>query len=120
MQTPVQVTFRHMSVSEALEANIKQRVDELESIDDRITSCRVMVEAPAAHHRQGGLYRILIDLGLPGGHIVVGRAPDAHHAHEDVHVAVADAFRAARRQLEDHVARLHERGERQGGDAAGR
>jgi len=41
--------------------------------------------------------------------IVVGRDRGANHAHEDAHVAVRDAFDAARRVLEDHA--RHSRGE---------
>ena len=40
-----------------------------------------------------------------GSEIVVGRDPEAHHAHEDVYVAIRDAFDATRRLLEDHVRR---------------
>ena len=44
-----------------------------------------------------------VDLKVPEGEIVVGRDPEAHHAHEDVYVAIHDAFDATRRLLEDHV-----------------
>ena len=72
----------------------------------RIVSCRVLIEAPHRHHQQGRLYRVRIEIGVPGEHIVVGRSPDEDSAHADPHVAVRDAFRAAKRQLEDHVGRL--------------
>jgi cold shock CspA family protein len=106
MQIPVQVTFGHMSASEAVEANIREWVAELEGLCERITSCRVMIEAPHGHHHQGRLYRVRIDLGVPTRHIVVGRSPGAHHAHEDVNVALRDAFHAIRRRLEDYVRRI--------------
>jgi cold shock CspA family protein len=41
----------------------------------------------------------------PGQTISVTHAGRRTHAHEDVLVAVRDAFRAARRQLQDHVRR---------------
>ena len=44
-----------------------------------------------------------ISLGLPGAEIVVGHDPLKNHAHEDIYVAVRDAFDAVRRQLEDYV-----------------
>jgi cold shock CspA family protein len=40
-------------------------------------------------------------LRFPGGEVVVSREPSAHHAHEDVYVAVRDAFKAVRRQMQD-------------------
>jgi cold shock CspA family protein len=42
---------------------------------------------------------------VPGGELVVGREPDEHQAHEDVYVAVRDAFDEACRQLEAYVSR---------------
>ena len=44
MQVPLQITFRHMDSSPALEARIRQRAEELEHFFDRITSCHVTVE----------------------------------------------------------------------------
>lgn len=103
MQVPIQVTFRHMDPSPALEARIRQRAQELEQFFDRITACRVTVECQHQHHRQGNLFEISIDLAIPGREIVVGRSEGASHAHEDAHVAVRDAFNALRRRLEDHA-----------------
>ncbi|MGO8920622.1 MAG: HPF/RaiA family ribosome-associated protein [Stellaceae bacterium] len=105
MQTPLQVTFRNLDASPAVEAKIRERVDELEQLYDRITSCRVVVEAPDRHHREGRLYHLRVDLRVPGREIVVKRDPSEHHAHEDIYVAVRDCFDAVRRQLEDHLRR---------------
>jgi ribosomal subunit interface protein len=106
MQVPLQITFRNMESSDALEERIRQRAAELEQFYDRITSCHVMVEAQHRQHRQGHLFHVRIVLAVPGAEIVVGRDPAAHHAHEDAHVAVRDAFDAARRQLADHARRF--------------
>jgi ribosome-associated translation inhibitor RaiA/cold shock CspA family protein len=103
MQLPLQITFRHMATSPAVAARIRRRVAELERFYDRITSCRVVVECRHRRHQQGNLFGVRIDLTVPGREIVVGRDPAARHAHEDVHVAVRDAFDAARRLLEDHA-----------------
>jgi sigma 54 modulation/S30EA-like ribosomal protein len=45
MTLPLQITFRHMNPSPALEARIRRKAAELEQISDRITSCRVVVES---------------------------------------------------------------------------
>jgi ribosomal subunit interface protein len=103
MQAPLQITFRHMDSSDAVAARIRERTAELERYSDRITSCRVVVECRHPRHQQGNLFRVRVDLKVPGREIVVGRDPAAHHAHEDVYVAIRDAFDAARRLLEDHL-----------------
>lgn len=105
MPGSVQITFRDMDPSAALEARIRERISQLERVCERLTSCRVIVEAPHRHHHQGKLFHIRIDVTLPGGEIVVGRDPAEHHAHEDAYVTVRDAFDALRRRLDDHTQR---------------
>jgi cold shock CspA family protein/ribosome-associated translation inhibitor RaiA len=105
MQRPLQISFRDMPPSEAVERSIREHADRFECFHARITGCRVMIESHHRHHRQGKLYHVRIDLTVPGGEIVVGRDPAEHHAHEDVYVAIRDAFDAARRRLEDHARR---------------
>ena len=103
MQVPLQITFRRMDSSDAVAARIRERVAELERFFDRIVSCRVVVECQHPRRQQGNLFRIRVDLKVPGREIVVGRDPAAHHAHEDVYVALRDSFDASRRLLEDHI-----------------
>lgn len=103
MQVPLQITFRHMDTSPALEARIRQRVEELEQYSGRITACHVTVEAQNLSRQQGNLFQVRIDLVMPGREIAIGRERGLNHAHEDAHVAVRDAFDALRRQLQDHV-----------------
>jgi ribosomal subunit interface protein len=103
MQEPVRIAFRNLEAPAAIEEEIRQHVDELEEFFDRIIACNVVVEADHRHHRQGGLYHVRIDLIVPEREIVVRREPPEHHAHEDLHVAIRDAFDAVRRQLQDHA-----------------
>jgi ribosome-associated translation inhibitor RaiA len=95
-----------MGSSPSLEDQIRHRADELEQFFGKIISCRVLVEAPHQQHHQGNLFHIRIDLAVPGHEIFVTRNPSEHHAHEDAHVAVRDAFNAARRQLQDQIGRM--------------
>jgi len=100
MQLPLEISFRNMESSEAVEANVKEKAVKLERFAKHITSCRVIIEAPHKHKHKGHLYSVTIDVSLPGEEIVASRHPDKHHAHEDVYVAVRDAFDATQRQLE--------------------
>ena len=102
MELPLQISFRGMEASPAVEAKIRERVDKLAQQDPGIVSCRVVVEEPHRHHHQGRLFHVRVDLTLPGAELVVNREPGEHHAHEDVFVAVRDAFDAMRRQVQDH------------------
>ena len=105
MELPVQISFRGVPSSDAIEANVRARVARLERYYDRIMGCRVIIEAPHRRHHQGKLYHVRIDLTVPGEELVVSREPTEHHAHEDVYVAIRDAFEAAQRRLEDHARR---------------
>jgi ribosome-associated translation inhibitor RaiA len=94
------ITLNGVSRSPALESDIRSRVETLHRFHPAITSCRVVVERPHKHHHQGGQFVVRLRLAVPGADFVVN-----HDHSEDVHVALRDAFDAARRQLEDHVGR---------------
>ncbi len=106
MNVPLQVSFRNLEHSDFIEGKIREKAESLGKFFDRITSCRVIVEAPEQHHRKGKLYHLRIELGVPGKEIVVSRHNHGDHSHEDVYVAIRDAFKAARRQLEDHARKI--------------
>jgi ribosomal subunit interface protein len=102
MKTPLQITFRDIERSEAIEAHIRDKAEKLESFFDPIMSCRVVVEMPHQHKHQGKAFNVRIDIGVPGSEIVVNR-----DNHEDVYVALRDGFDAAKRKLQDYARRLH-------------
>ena len=122
MNDILQVSYRNMDSSEALSIRIREEAQKLETFFPRMTSCRVVVDAPHRHHKWGVLYHVTIELGVPAGPVVVRHEPSLHnglqngaeqgkHAeaalrHKDVYVAVSDAFKAARRQLQDHARKL--------------
>jgi len=108
MQLPLQISFRNMEPSEAMEQAVRDRAEKLDQFFDRIMSCRVMVEALHRHHRQGNTYHVRIDITVPGEELAVSRDPGKDHAHEDAYVAIRDAFDAARRQLEDYARRARQ------------
>jgi ribosomal subunit interface protein len=105
MQLPLQVSFRHVEHSEAIENIVREKAATLDKFASDIMSCRVMVERAGKHHQRGNLYEVRIDLTVPGEEIVVTREPSQHTEYKDIHVALRDAFDSARRQLEDHVRR---------------
>jgi ribosome-associated translation inhibitor RaiA len=121
MQTDPRITFHQMPASPALEASVRHGIEELERIHDRIIGCRVVITAPNGHHRHGGGFDVRIELQVPGEELVVaGHGAAEKPEHADAHLAVRDAFRAARRQLESHVGRRRDdkKAETAGSDAA--
>jgi ribosomal subunit interface protein len=103
METPLKISFNNVDHSDAVETRIREEVGKLERFFERITACHVAVEAPNRHGRKGTLYKVRIDIEVPGSSIIVDRAGPQNHAHEDIYVAIRDSFAAARRQLEDHA-----------------
>lgn len=106
MQTPTQVTFRDMPVSDAIEARCWKEADRLERHFDRIVVCHVTIAESHRCHRQGNLFEVRINLLVPGRELVVNREPTEHHVDEDMDVAIRDAFDRMRRQLQDHVRKM--------------
>ncbi|HZM00490.1 MAG TPA: HPF/RaiA family ribosome-associated protein [Planctomycetota bacterium] len=108
MQVPLQISFDGMPESDDVRRDIETWASQLEQYHDRITACHVVVSAPHRHARQGRRYSVRIRITVPGRELVVDREHRDSPAHEDVFIAVRDAFHAARRQLQD-AARLHRR-----------
>lgn len=121
MQLPVQITFRNITGTEALKQHIHEEAMRLDDFYPRIMACRVLIELPHQHRQRGQRFHIRIDLTVPGSEIVVNHEPTLHQSvkalagerrtkeqevlapHKDVQVAIRDAFRAARRQLQDYA-----------------
>jgi|SRR5579859_4260864 len=103
MEIPIQITFRGIERSPAIEEYVRQRAAKLATFSERITGCHVALEAPHQHRRHGRQYRILIDLTVPGSELVVSRTPSEGSLHEDVYAAIDDTFDDAGRVLRDHV-----------------
>jgi ribosome-associated translation inhibitor RaiA len=104
MQVPLQINFEHIDHSTTIEARIREEVSKLEEFYNRITSARVVVGRPQHRHRKGDAYSVRIHLTVPGAaDIVINRDPAVTGVHEDVQVTIRDAFKSARRQLQDQV-----------------
>lgn len=108
MDTPLELAYRGLEPTEATNDLIRRGVEELEGIVDQITSCRAMVELPNLSSEHGDLFRVRLDLRLPGGEVVVDRTPPLDRASDDLDAAIGEAFAAARRELRDFAQRRHD------------
>ena len=106
MKLTPEITFRGMTRSEALEVDIRRKIEKLDRFFEHVMSCSVVVESQHRHHHKGNLYHVRVTLTVPGQELVASRDPEKHQAHEDAYVAVRDAFDAVRRQLEDYARKL--------------
>lgn len=109
MQEALQITFRGMDPSPAVEAKIRELAERLTRFDPHITTCHVRLEQPHRHQQQGAAFDVHIRVATPGGEVVVTHA-GRQDVHEDAYVALRAAFDAASRQLADRVRSRDHRG----------
>jgi hypothetical protein len=119
MELPVQITYRGLDPSEALTELIRSEAQKLEKFVPRMVACRVLVEREQHHLRNGAPFRVRIDLTAPGAEFAIDtgktlrtlapddeaaarrKSADIDAAHKDPALAVRDAFRRARRRMQD-------------------
>lgn len=106
MRTPLRVSFQGTMPSAALKSKVVEYVDALEKFHGRLMACHVVVQAPDHRHRTGGLFEVNIHLVLPGNiEVNIDRTPSLDERFADPLFAVSDAFRRARRQIQDRLRR---------------
>jgi len=98
MLTPLQISLSGIAPSEALETAIRDKAHKLEHFYDRITGCRVALTLEARDQGQGRQFSVQVGVKVPGGTIEATREHD-----RNLHVALRDAFDAARRQLQEYA-----------------
>jgi cold shock CspA family protein/ribosome-associated translation inhibitor RaiA len=106
---PVEIDFQGLPADERLRTCVNKNISMLEQRFGRITACRVVIRGPSERHRNGGAFDITIRLSLPQGRQVdIGRSEKAQADSRllDPMVAVNDAFKRARRRLQDQARRM--------------
>jgi cold shock CspA family protein/ribosome-associated translation inhibitor RaiA len=102
MQKPAEITFKNFEPAAHVRERVAREAERLDRFHPAVVGCKVVVERVTSRRRKGDLYKARIHVSLPGGKdVAVTRNQDDAHAHEDVLVAVRDAFDAAQRQIED-------------------
>lgn len=99
MQTGVEIVFHNMDRSPAVEAKVRERVERLERRFGRLTSRRATLDAPHRHHRKGKHYAVRLEAHVPTGILTIDREPGDNFAHQDILVAIRDAFDAMERKI---------------------
>jgi ribosome-associated translation inhibitor RaiA len=110
MQVPLEVSFHNMEGADWAEQEIRARVADLESIYDRLVSCRVRVDQRATNVNDSIPPVVRIEMGIPGRKdLVVAHEPDRlqqRYQRPDLHNAINEAFRIAERQLREYKDKL--------------
>jgi ribosome-associated translation inhibitor RaiA len=58
-----------------------------------------VLDSPHNHHYKGKVYSVGLEIHTPAIEVRVNQDQHDNHAHEDLYVAIRDAFNAAERQL---------------------
>ena len=104
MQVPLELTFRDVEKTEALENLVHDKVDKLNRVCDHITSCRVAIEQPQGNPSTGSSYRVRVNVRVPPGHdLVATREPSHGEVNDPLETVIHRAFDAAYSQLEQLV-----------------
>jgi len=104
MHTPLRITFQNTPSSAAIRQLIEEQVEHLEQFFGRMTACHIVFKIPDGNHRSSGLYEVTVHIKMPGGTTVdIDRTPSLDERFADPQFAVTDAFRRARRRLQDRA-----------------
>ncbi len=101
MRSPVTLTFRHTDHSSALEARARELGERLQRYGERITQCHMTLEGSRGGHHSGAPYVVQIDLAVPGAQIHADSRQLNGAGHEDINLALREAFTNAKRQLQE-------------------
>ena len=111
MTMPVEVHFHGIEKSAAVEQRVREKVAKLAKHFDRMTRCRVVLEAPHRSPQRPKVYQIKIEVGVPGrSPIVVSHEREgSSDANEELGLALRDAFEAALRKVDDMSTKIGQR-----------
>ena len=99
MISDTKVVFRGIDHSQAVEDAVHKRLTKLERFSDQIQSLRVILESPHNNHQKGKVYHVGVEAFIPNHDIIVTHEQHDKHEHEDIYVAIRDAFNALERRL---------------------
>ncbi len=101
MAVELEIAFRGMESSEAVKAELEKRVESMNRRNPDVRRVIAVVEQSHKSQSQGNPFSVNLEVIVPGGQdVYVTHDPGDENTHEDVYVAIRDAFEAAERQLQ--------------------
>jgi len=102
MQVPLEISFRGVQKTKAIENLIREKATKLEQICNYMVSCHVAVEMPQQHQKSGNPFRVRIDMRVPLGHeLVIKRKLSEGDMHDTIPKVLRKAFNPANRKLQE-------------------
>lgn len=98
MTMPLQITFRNIVRTDAIELDIQERALLLQDCCEDVTSCRVIVEKGHQYFHGDQVFHVHIDVTVPGDEIIISRTSGGKED-EGPHRSIRKAFDATRRRL---------------------
>ena len=98
MSNEFQVVFHNMAQSTAIADAVKKRINKLGRFCNQIIAGRVVLDSPHNNHSKGKVYSVGLEIHTSFKEVRVNQEQHDNHAHEDLYVAIRDAFNAAERQ----------------------
>jgi len=99
MSNEFQIVFHNIDQSAALIENVNKRIQKLQRFTSDIIGGRVVLDCPHNNHHKGKVFSVAVEIHTASREVIVKQAQHDKPAHEDIYVAVRDAFNAAERQL---------------------
>ena len=99
MTNEFQVVFHNIDQTDAITDAVQKRISKLERFCDQIITGRVVLDSPHNNHHKGKVYSVTVEIHTPVKEVRVNQDQHDNHAHEDLYIAIRDAFDVAERQL---------------------
>ena len=111
MTVPLEIHFHGLDKSEAMETRVREKFAKLEKHFDRMSGCRVVLEAPHRNPAKAKEFQVKIEISVKGGKpIIINHEREGAHANEDLALTIRDAFEVALRQVNEMASQLAGRG----------
>lgn len=99
MQVEPEIAFRDVPATDSHKDLILDGIERLEEIYPDLISCRTVVTDTTPDRRSGNVYRVRVEVSIPGRTIVVDPTDSAPDENRDVAQSINHAFHLARRRL---------------------
>lgn len=113
MQQPLQITFKDIAHSPAIEARIRRHITKLDRIGNDIISCHVVVQMVQNHPRLAKEYIVEVLVTVPGRQFIANKNRDANlwkavrFAVTDVHLQITKYHEQLHKKIKAHPEILH-------------